>query len=112
MAEQLSLTPRVIGVQLIDHDGSDVATDSYSPYKAGTVTVWTFWGGPQIDRPQGLGYLCSNRLVAERLRCAINAGVVFTDPTLERDINGKTYVQARSHVLGKRMNADLRRLGF
>ena len=28
------------------------------------------------------------------------------------DVNGKTYVSAASQVLGRRMNADLKRLGF
>lgn len=107
-AGQQSLVPSIVGVQVTDYDGE--YPDGLPQSKRTWVEVWPFWSG--VDRPRGVGYVCSDRLTAERLRCAINAGVVFVDPQVGRDVNGKTYVQARSTVMGKRMNADLRRLGF
>lgn len=59
-----------------------------------------------------LGARASARGLAERLRSAILAGKVFGPATIRTDVNGKTYVSADAFVLGRRMNADLRRLGF
>jgi len=33
-------------------------------------------------------------------------------PAIARDVNGATYISAASRVLGRMINADLRRLGF
>ena len=50
--------------------------------------------------------------LARRLARAIETGVAFTAVEMKRDVNGKTYVSAAAQVLGRRMNADLKRLGF
>ena len=83
----------------------------------GSLTVRTTWvnfGGPALDRTAGLafGLKATHGTLAARLVRAIEAGVVFVDPSIERDINGATYVVASSRVLGRTLNADLRRLGF
>lgn len=73
--------------------------------------TWTWSGGP-LDRPYTGGWYVPNMKLAERLVRAIDAGVVHVERTLARDINGATYVAARALVLGRYLNADLKRLGF
>ena len=68
--------------------------------------------GVDVDRPETHGYVVKDAKMAARLSAAINAGVVFYDPEVRTDVNGRTYVNAPSRVLGRMMNADLRRLGF
>ena len=50
--------------------------------------------------------------LASRLARAVQAGVVLTNPVVKTDVNGRTYVSCDSQVLGRRMNADLKRLGY
>ena len=80
----------------------------------GEYTVTTSWVGAPLDRPSTHGYRFGprHRRLAERLAAAIDAGAVYSDPTVTRDINGATYVAATARVLGKYANADLRRLGY
>ncbi len=87
--------------------------------KAGLGEGWlvtTIWSSEHthIDRKEGTGYRVGqkHRKLADRLAVAISAGAVFTNPSIKRDVNGKTYVTAESAVIGRRMNADLKRLGF
>lgn len=89
-----------------------------SIYPQGEVTVWTVWEGVDVDRPDGHGYLIgpasskATHKLAERMAAAIDAQAVFYDLEILTDVGGKTFVSARSRVLGRIMNADLRRLGF
>jgi hypothetical protein len=64
------------------------------------------------DRTDGSGWLVNTKALADRLARAVNAGVVFYEPGLHTDVNGKTFVHAASRVLGRMANADLRRLGY
>jgi len=73
--------------------------------------VTTTWDAA-VDRPSTHGYLLTNKKVAERLVAAINAQAVYTDAKIRTDNTGATYVAATSRVMGKRANADLKRLGF
>jgi hypothetical protein len=52
--------------------------------------------------------------LAARLSAAVLAGKVFQGEAETRtDVNGKTYLSAQGcQVFGRRMNADLQRLGF
>lgn len=50
--------------------------------------------------------------LASRLARAVRDGAVLTNPVVKTDVNGKTYVSCDSQVLGRRMNADLKRLGY
>lgn len=82
-----------------------------------SITVRTTFHGVNVDRPEAHGYSLGpdtprNRKLAQRLMAAIRAGVVFTDHEVRTDINHQTFVGYRTHVLGRRMNADLKRLGF
>lgn len=66
-----------------------------------------------VDRPITSGWEVPSRALADRLERAILAGAVHADAKVATDINGQTYVAANSsRVLGRRMNADLKRLGF
>lgn len=50
--------------------------------------------------------------LASRLARAVRDGAVLTNPVVKTDVNGKTYVSCDSQILGRRMNADLKRLGY
>ena len=80
------------------------------------IDVETTWSGAGIDRTDGIGYVFSDtpakRKLARRLVAAINAQRVFTEPKLEVDVDGNTYVSSKRQVMGKYANADLKRLGF
>ncbi len=67
-----------------------------------------------LDRTDVYGWHLQpkHRKLGERLVRAIEAGVVFTPERIDRDINGKTFLIAPCKVLGRTLNADLRRLGF
>lgn len=57
----------------------------------------------------------ANASLAVRLVCAIRAGRVFkTEGTIEKDVNDATFVSLPmvKFLLGRRLNADLRRMGF
>lgn len=50
--------------------------------------------------------------LAARLRAAILAGAAFGAADIRTDVKGRTYLSANSPIMGRRMNADLARLGF
>lgn len=82
----------------------------------GEIHVEAHWEAP-VDRPRAHGWLIgphtpAKSALAARLINAINAGVIFPNPVIKTDINGKTYVQASSTILARHMNAELKRLGF
>lgn len=66
------------------------------------------------DRERVFGWAIppKQEALASRLARAVQAGVVLTNPVVKTDVNGKTYVSVDSQVLGRRMNADLKRLGY
>jgi hypothetical protein len=67
------------------------------------------------DRTHVYGWHCGhNKSLAERLVRAIEAGKVLTSYTIALDVDNRTYVAAQGlqQVMGWRMNADLRRLGY
>jgi hypothetical protein len=76
--------------------------------------VTPIWSG--VDLPDNFGWQLgpNDQRLAERLRNAIRAGVVFDNPHVTTTNDGsKTYVTwDRCNVMGRRLNADLRRLGF
>lgn len=69
-----------------------------------------------VDRPITGGIYTGpgprGKRLAERLAAATRAGVVHEDAYVKTDIYGKTYVTSRTTVMGKYLNADLKRLGF
>jgi hypothetical protein len=97
MAATTNLSP----VAVITQDGVD-----------GDIHIFPRWEG--VDRPETGGWAVGPQraILAKRLAAAINAGVVCTNPVVKTDVNGKTYVSHDHGVMGRRMNADLKRLGF
>lgn len=80
------------------------------PGRPGCFYVHPVWA--RVDRPDTGGYGVRGRAIADRLAKAIRAGKAITGEAVLVDVNGRTYVDARHHVLGRTLNADLRRLGF
>jgi hypothetical protein len=76
----------------------------------GGFNVCPIWEG--VDRPKAGGYRVRTKALADRLAAAMRAGAVFYNVTAQTDVNGRTFASTRSRVLGRRANADLRRLGF
>jgi hypothetical protein len=54
----------------------------------------------------------AHRKLAERLVAAIKDGAIITPGDPYTDVNGKRGVHSQSTILGRTMNADLRRLGY
>jgi hypothetical protein len=75
-----------------------------------TVKVTT----PMTDREDVYAWALPSkgRALASRLARAVQAGAVLKNPVVKTDVNGKTYVSAESQVMGRHMNADLKRLGY
>jgi len=86
------------------------APDEWTP--AGWHVRVTWKTDPPVDRTDGSGWLVLKESVARRLVRAVNDGVVFTDIEVAEDINDRTYVAARSLVMGRYVNADLKRLEY
>lgn len=88
-------------------------------YYAGEV-MWTVdydWSGVHVDRPNTGGIAtgpgAKGRKLADRLAAATRAGRAFTDHRhITTDNAGQTYVCAHGTVMGKYLNADLKRIGF
>lgn len=91
-------TPRIIDVQV----QPDWSSDDWSVHP-----IWA-----DVDRPNVGGWLVRDERTARRLERALRAGVVYRDPQVHTDVNGQTYVHGTSLVLGRRINADLKRLGY
>jgi hypothetical protein len=72
--------------------------------------VHPVWSG--VDRPDTGGWAVTNKRLAERLRAALLAGVVYSNIEVCTDVNGKTFVNGISRVMARKANADLCRLGF
>ena len=66
------------------------------------------------DRERVYGWALSPKqgALASRLARAVRDGAVLTNPVVKTDVNGKTYVSCDSQILGRRINADLKRLGY
>ena len=78
----------------------------------GIYTVWAVYDG--VDRKQTVGMSCGKKkLLADRLRNACIAGkAIDMEAEVGTDCFGKTYAKGFFHVNGRKLNGDLRRLGF
>lgn len=78
------------------------------------LTVETRTLGLGLDRVRllGFGLRPGKTALALRLKAAILAGRVFGPGTIHVDVNGRTYLHADACVMGRTMNADLKKLGF
>lgn len=66
-----------------------------------------------VDRKELLGWsVGKNGALAKRLVRAIEAGKAFTVKGFATDVCGNTYLRAEANIMGRYMNADLKRLGF
>ena len=70
--------------------------------------------GVKLDRTQtaAWGLKPAHKTLAQRLCRAIEAGAALTPIGVRTDIGGQTYLATTGHVMGRYMNADLRRLGY
>lgn len=76
-------------------------------------TVWVMWKGQLLDRPCTYGISVGrDKALIARLVKAVNDGAAFPNPVIVRDNNGDSYVRSETKVHGRRLNADLRRLGY
>ena len=76
------------------------------------LSVAPIWKG--VDRPDvgGWGLPLADRRLADRLARAVEAGAAFGCVRRCTDVGGKSYISAGHAVLGRKLNADLRRLGY
>lgn len=81
-----------------------------TPRAEGGLSVDPVWSN--VDRPRTGGWAVTDRRMALRLAAALRAGVVYPDVKVLTDKNGQTYASGSAKVLGRYMNADLRRLGY
>ena len=82
---------------------------SNEPVLPGEVIVDFHWEG--VDRPCTGGIVCKAKY-APRLVKACEAGVLFKNPTVTKDVNGKTYMEASCQVWAKHLDTDLKKLGY
>ncbi len=83
------------------------------------VAVRTFWScsAVTIDRPESHLVSCGsvtikNIELAKRLARAIDAQACWTNPALRTDVDGNSYIMHDIKVLGRHLNADLKKLGY
>jgi hypothetical protein len=65
-----------------------------------------------VDRAESYSIMVNRESLANRLKAGILAGVVFPVTGTGTDVNGQTYAEFTHNVLARRLNADLRKLGF
>lgn len=79
-----------------------------------SIVVRPFYRG--VDRPEGVGIGLNDTpahwALARRLQRAIEAGAAFPIKGIATDKLGKTYALTDYNVMGRVLNADLKRLGF
>jgi hypothetical protein len=77
----------------------------------GVVVAWFEYSG--VDRTMTHGIQCKNHKIANRLRIAALAGkVVAMEAEILTDNAGETFANDCCKVMGKYLNADLKRLGY
>lgn len=75
------------------------------------ISVQPVWRG--VDRPIVCGWsVGTDWCLANRLKKAVESGAVFCMLEFLTDKHGETYIGATDLILGRRMNADLKRLGY
>lgn len=76
------------------------------------LSVDPIWRG--VDRPDvgGWGLRLTDRRLADRLVLAVRSGAAFSCVRKCVDVAGNSYISAEHAVMGRKLNADLRRLGY
>jgi hypothetical protein len=94
----------------------NLSWDAYAFYSSdddpSLLTVKAFARGIRLDRPEVHAWTVRDETLARRMVRAIKARKVLTPVKIATDINDRTYLQTNCCVVGRTMNADLRRLGF
>ncbi len=81
--------------------------------KNGGITIIAFADPSVCDRHAHVSaWSVNSAKLAERLVRAIEAGKILVPVKVATDVLGKTYLAATSLILGRTLNADLKRLGF
>jgi hypothetical protein len=111
----MTISPRITATNTVNDADVYLARVSVThvPAMGDTPTHWTvspIWAG--VDRPDPGSTGCKTLTLAHRLRQAIEAGAALGPAEVHTDVNGKTYVEAPHKFLARRLNADLKRLGF
>src|SRR4051812_6638327 len=77
-----------------------------------SLCVAVIW--KNVDRPDvgGWGLKKSHRSLANRLAAALATERIHANAEVKTDVNGQTYVSSHPPILGRKLNADLKRLGF
>lgn len=98
-----TLTLTLIGnvTKKVDHDGREYLL-------VGTTCPQR----PDLSTRYGIGLKITHAALAQRLIKAINAGKVFTNVHVAKDVHDDEYITSTCHTLGRTLNADLKRLGF
>jgi hypothetical protein len=73
------------------------------------ATVSPIWAG--VDRPNVGGISVPLRFVG-RVVAALESGAAFESTKVVRDIDGKTYVEASSRIMGRHLERSLRAIGY
>jgi hypothetical protein len=98
MGSQEPQLPVVIDVEVTRETGDDY------------LTVTPVWSG--VDRARSFSVAVRQLSVASRLKAAILAGAAYPVRGVLTDVNGQTYVDFDHNVMGRHLNADLKKLGF
>lgn len=116
----LAFTPTATNVDefVAAHAGSPVELEGVVIHRMNDehigdhITVAPLWKG--VDRPYVGGTAISpNKIaLARRLAKAMVDGAAFASIEVRTDNFGETYVSASNKTLARRLNADLRRLGY
>jgi hypothetical protein len=65
-----------------------------------------------VDRTDGAAFVVRGLPIARRLARAMRDGKAVTIRGVLIDVNGQTYADTQTHVLGRILSADLKRLGY
>jgi hypothetical protein len=75
------------------------------------IVVQPIW--KDVDRPIVGGWSCGmDTKLAGRLQQAIESGALFCKLEFKTDSSNQTYISATDLILGRTMNADLKKLGY
>jgi hypothetical protein len=67
---------------------------------------------PGLSTRYGIGLKITHQALAHRLIQAINAGVIFTDVEVLRDVHDVEYIGSTCTISTRMLNVELKRKGF
>jgi hypothetical protein len=67
---------------------------------------------PDLSTRFGIGLKTTHQALAHRLIKAINAGVVFENVHVAKDVHDDEYITSTCTILTRLLNAELKRKGF